>query len=219
MTTAVLEFFKDLAQNNNRDWFQLNKSRYEDTKAIGVAFYEALYQRLLAIDEWESYRMYRIYRDIRFSPDKTPYKTHFGGSYKRKQPENRGSFYVQIEPGNSFIACGFWNPNKEDLFRIRKAIEREDDLEVILAQPEVIDAFGGLNGEQLKTAPKDFNKAHPRIELLKFKQFMLIHHFSDAEVLQADFIDQIVANYQLMRPFLNYMTEVLTLDENGSPLY
>ena len=219
MQIAVFHFLSDLAQNNDRDWFQAQKSTYEAVKNTAQAFYDALNERLSAVDDIEKYRMYRIYRDVRFSKDKTPYKTHFGGIYKRRQPQNRGSFYVHIEPGNSFVAAGFWEPNKDDLLRIRKAIQREDDLAVILSQPEIIAAFGGLHGEQVKTTPKDFDKTHPRIDLIRHKQFMLLRHFTNEEVLDETFMDKVVETYGLMRPFLNYMTEVLTLDENGSPLY
>src|SRR5690554_7274707 len=115
-------------------------------------------------------KMYRIYRDVRFSGDKTPYKTHFAMYAGRLKSDYRGGYYLHIEPGNSFLGIGFWNPEKEDLLRIRKEIELDDELQTILNNKEIRSTFETIVGDEVKTAPKGFDKNHERIHLIKKKQ-------------------------------------------------
>ncbi len=218
ITEVVFPFLIELSKNNDRDWFAANKAQFEVAKKEAQHFFEQIGNELIPFDHLEKCKMYRIYRDTRFSQDKTPYKNHFGAIYKRVQPHNRGSFYVHLEPGDTFIGAGFWGPDKDDLFRIRKAIEVEDDLLGILENEDFKNSFGELYGEKLKTAPKGFDKAHPRVDLLQFKQFLLIKHFTDQEVKSPEFVHEITKNYQLLAPFFEYMTSVLTTDENGESI-
>jgi len=111
---------------------------------------------------------------VRFSKNKLPYKTHFGGSFHRTKPELRGGYYLHIAPQNeSFIATGFWNPNKEDLFRIRKEFEIDsDELRELMAQPRFKSVWGALQGDELKSAPRGFDKNDPNIDLIRRKQFI-----------------------------------------------
>jgi uncharacterized protein (TIGR02453 family) len=219
MKKEVLEFLGELAQNNNRPWFQDHKEEFDSAKAEMDLFFKSIDQGLKELDEFQDYKFYRIYRDIRFSKDKTPYKDHFGAIFKRKQPQNRGSFYIHIQPGNSFVGGGFWGPERDDLLRIRKAIAIEVELEEILENPDFKENFGEMKGEKLKNVPKEFEKDHPRGELLKYKQFLLMKNYSDKEVLSDDFVDKLLADYKLMLPFFHYMTEVLTTNENGEYLF
>lgn len=113
-------------------------------------------------------KMFRIYRDVRFSKNKQPYKNHLAVSYHRRKPHLRGGYYLHIEPGNSFIACGFWDPKPDDLLRIRKEFEMDDVyIRKILNDPDFVSTFGNLQGEEVKTAPKGFDKNHPAIDLIK----------------------------------------------------
>lgn len=219
MDQTVFHFLQELAQNNNREWFAEQKVNYEAAKEQAYTFFESVFRELTKEDDLNKFRMYRIYRDVRFSKDKSPYKNHFGAIYSRRQPHNRGSFYIHLEPGNVFIGAGFWNPEKDDLLRIRKAIEMEDDLELILDDKRLQKEFGGLQGEALKTAPKGFDKVHPRMELIRFKQFLLTKKYSEKDVLAKDLVQKIAADYQVLIPFFEYMTSVLTTDENGEPLF
>jgi len=216
---STFRFLQELARNNNRDWFQENKSTYEKAKENAHAVFENIDAELVKLDDFQKFKMYRIYRDVRFSKDKSPYKNYFSCHYGRLQPQNRGGFYVHLEPGNrSFVGGGFWNPNKEDLLTIRKAIEAEDDLEKILQAHELKQQVGNLAGENVKTAPKGFDKEHPRIQLLRHKQFLLRRGFSDAEVLDKNFSTNVISVYQAIQPFFYYLTEVLTTDENGESI-
>jgi uncharacterized protein (TIGR02453 family) len=116
----VLSFLKKLQQNNKRDWFDAHKSEFKALESGVKQFYAQLFEQLNVVDSIDTFKIFRIYRDVRFSKNKLPYKTHFGGSFHRTKPELRGGYYLHIAPQNeSFIATGFWDPSKEDLFRIR----------------------------------------------------------------------------------------------------
>lgn len=219
LNEGILNFLRELEHNNNREWFGEHKQWYEQSKAEAQQFLQKVYSSLSEIDSFHEFKMYRIYRDVRFSKDKTPYKAHFSAIYKRKQPHNRGSFYVQIKPGASVVGAGFWGPNAEDMLRIRKAIALEDDLEIVLANKKLQKSFGELKGEKLKNVPRGFDKSHPRAELLKHKQFLLIKNYSDEEVLKDNFFENVIEDYKIVQAFLEYMTAVLTTNENGESLF
>jgi len=160
--------------------------------------------------------LHRIYRDTRFSKEKTPYKTNWGGIFKRATKLRRGSYYFHIEPGNSFIAGGFWGPNPEDLKRIREEIAFDGaPLRKILKAKSFVTTFGTLQGEKIKTTPKGFDAGNEAIDLLRYKQFLLIRQFSDKEVLDPSFLKETYTTFRNMRPFFDYMSEVLTTDING----
>ncbi|NBQ47523.1 MAG: DUF2461 domain-containing protein [Sphingobacteriia bacterium] len=163
--------------------------------------------------------LYRIYRDVRFSKDKVPFKTHFGGSLRRATKARRGSYYFHLEPGNSFAGGGFWEPSPEDLKRIREEFSADPDrIRKLLKAKTFKSYFGELYGEQLKTTPKGFQPDDPAIDLLRYKQFAVIRHFTDKEVMAVSFLKELNATFKAMRPFLDYMSEVLTTDINGESL-
>lgn len=211
----VLDFLNKLQQNNNREWFVENKKSFEEAKETASNLFNAVYNELKLTDHLEPLKIYRIYRDVRFSADKTPYKNHFSMYMGRLQPNFRGGYYLHIEPGASFIGIGFFDPNKEDLLRIRKEIELDDELEIILNSKDIIETFGTLQGDEVKTAPKGFDKTHERIALLKKKQFLLMHKFTDKEVLNSEFYKEAANVFKKSRPFVDYMTDVLTTNLNG----
>lgn len=220
-----LDFLKELEANNNREWFTKHKKRYEKNLSDIILFADALLAKMNEHDVLETpsgkKSLFRIYRDVRFSKDKSPYKTHWSGSFKRATQLRRGGYYFHIQPGNqSFIGGGFWNPDKEDLQRIREEIAADPtEMQDILANADFIKTFGSLRGEQLKTAPKGFDKEHPAIDLLRYKQFIFGRNFTDKEVIQPNFLDQVNQTFRTMRPFFDYMSDVLTTDSNGMPLY
>ena len=217
---SSLQFLKDLKKNNYRDWFNNNKKRYESIKPEVKKFYEEIRNNLNEHDEIDRLKMFRIYRDVRFSKDKTPYQPHFAGSFSRSGNRLRGGYYLRIRPGESFLAGGFWAPNKEDLFRIRKEFELDDqEICSILTEKEFKKIFDGkLVGEEVKTAPKGFSKDHFAIDLIRKKGFVAVREFTDKEVLSANFIEEVDQSFRALRPFFNYMSEVLTTDLNGVSL-
>ncbi|HVU57160.1 MAG TPA: DUF2461 domain-containing protein [Puia sp.] len=217
---SSLDFLKKLKKNNNREWFNNHKTEYQQELTLMEAFAAALLKLLNTHDEIETpsgkKSLYRIYRDTRFSADKTPYKTHWSGSFKRATKYRRGGYYFHIEPGNSFVAGGFWGPTPQDLRRIRDDIAFDAaPLRKILKSRQFVSMFQTLKGEQVKTAPKGYDAGHEAIDLLRHKQFLLIRHFSDKEVLSKEFPKQVSLTFKAMRPFFNYMSEVLATDSNG----
>lgn len=218
---TTLQFLSQLAANNDRDWFAAQKKDYEKCQTEFKDFVFALGEKMKSHDVIDDAgtKIYRIYRDVRFSKDKTPYNKHRSANFKRAGEERRGGYYVRIEPGNSFIAGGFWRPSPEDLMLIRKQIDQNpEELRTILSDDEFKKYFGKLEGEKVKTSPKGFSQDNPAIDLIRHKGFILTHPFSDAEVKRDDFIDQVNLGFSKMRPFLNYMTEIVTTDLNGQSL-
>lgn len=217
---ATLTFLRELGENNYREWFQEHKPRYEQAHHNMVNFADALIDRMGEHDQLVPMSgkksLFRIYRDVRFSKNKTPYKRSISGRMKRDTKWLRGGYYYHIEPGNSFVAGGFWSPNKEDLRRIRDEIAADDmPLREIIADPTFQKMFGTLQGEGVKTAPKGFSKDHPAIDLIRMKQFIVRRHFTDQEVLDANFLEQMIETFVAMRPYFDYMSDVLTTDRNG----
>jgi uncharacterized protein (TIGR02453 family) len=218
--SSSVSFFKKLKKNNNRDWFAENKPKFKELELEIKAFGEELKDRLNEFDNVDRFKLFRIYRDIRFSKDKTPFKTHFGLYWNRLKPRLRGGYYLHISPNNNFLACGFWDPNPKDLYRIRKEFLHDaNEFRKILKSKEIYSIWGNLEGTELKTAPRNFDKNHPDIDLIRKKQFVFKINYSDKEVIEKRFIDKIELSLKAIRPFLNYMTDVLTTDENGESLY
>lgn len=217
---SVFDFLKKLKKNNDRDWFNAHKEDYLKQHVIMIQFADNLLAEMQKHDHIETVSgkksLHRIYRDIRFSSDKTPYNTNFSGGFKRATAALRGGYYFHIEPGNSFVGGGFWGPNPEDLKRIREDIaDNGDELKQILNSKKFKSNFGQLWGETLKTAPKGFDKDHPHIDLIRMKQFLISKSFTDEEVLSKNFHLKMNAAFKEMRPFFDYMSLALTTDANG----
>ena len=224
---GLVTFLTELRANNKRSWFQDNAERYEsDVREPAFAFIREfrgplakVSKHFVAEDKKVGGALMRIHRDVRFSKDKSPYKAHFSGTMKRDTKWLRGGYYFHIEPGGSFVGGGFWGPNAADLKRIRQELAADSEpLRKIIAAPEFLETFGELQGEQLKTAPQGYSQDHPNIDLLRYKQFLVSQSYTDKEVMSADLLDKMVLAFQRMRPFFDYMSEVLTTDENGVPI-
>ena len=216
----TLPFLIKLSKNNNRDWFNDNKAEFKAIETKVKEAYNSLGELLNNHDQIDKVKVFRIYRDVRFSKNKLPYKTHFGGSFHRKKPELRGGYYLHIQPKNeSFIATGFWEPNKEELFRIRKEFEMDDsEIREILNQTKFKNTWGSFVGDELKTAPKGFDKEHQAIDLIRKKQFIFIKKYTDKEVNSKGFLDDVNTSFVNVRPFFDYMSDILTTNLNGESL-
>ena len=218
---SSFQYLKDLQKNNNRDWFSETKANYLVAQKNAKEVFAAIHEELQLHDEIENSKMMRIYRDVRFSHDKTPYKAHFANSYSRLGKELRGGYFLRIRPGESFLAGGFWEPSKDDLLRIRKEIELDaSEIRAILAAKEYQYYFGGKfeSFSELKTAPRGFNKAHKDIDLLRKKGFIATRNFTDAEVLSENFIEEVTKSYKALRPFFNLFSDLLTTNLNGESI-
>lgn len=223
ITKSTLTFLKQLAKNNDREWFKDNKKDYEAGRENVAEFAQALMDRLAETDVLSTASgkksLFRIYRDVRFSKNKDPYKTNFAGQFVRDGKLRRGGYYYNVSPTGdwrSFIGGGFYGMEKHDLKRMREELAVDAaDLREIIADKDFIRLFGELQGEQLKTAPQGYPKDHPNIDLLRYKQFYVGRNFTDKEVLSKDFLDMAHEATLTLRPFFDYFTDVLTTNANG----
>lgn len=223
ITKVTFDFLTKLKKNNNREWFHDNKSIYERSQKEMIAFADELLYRLNEFDKIETVSgkksLFRIYRDIRFSNNKLPYKTNRSGSFKREGKSRRGGIYFSIEPGNTVIGGGFYQPDKEDLNLIRQQIEVDAaPLKQVLNDKAFNSYYGNLQGEKLKTSPRGFDANHPEIELLRYKNYYFMHAFTDEEVLAEDFTNKVIEGYKKLMPFFDSMSLYLTTDLNGASI-
>jgi uncharacterized protein (TIGR02453 family) len=216
LNPAIFRFFRELAKHNNRDWFEQHKPEFKALETEVKLFGEALKDQLNQHDGLDRFKLFRIYRDVRFSKDKTPYKTHFGLTWHRTKPEYRGGYYLHLKPDDIFLACGFWDPAPADLKRIRQEIDLDgDEYRNIINTPSFKNIWGELQGNAVKTAPKGYAKDHPHIDLLRFKQHIFMLRYTEKEVAAADFMSRLDAALQAVRPFVDYMSAVLTTNADG----
>jgi len=220
ITKDVISFLNKLKKNNTREWFTEHKKEFKALEAQVKDFYGSLMDELNTHDEIEKLKMFRIYRDVRFSKDKTPYQPHFAGSFPRSGARLRGGYYLRIRPGGeSFMACGFWLPEKEDLFRIRKELELDaSEFKKVINEKSFKKTWGKLQGEELKTAPKGFDKEHQDIDLIRKKGYIFTREFTDNEVTSKTFFDDVSARFEAIRPFFDLMSDILTTNLNGESL-
>jgi len=216
MNAIPIRFLSQLKENNNREWFNENKAVYEEAKGITESFVNALIAGISQFDKsiigLEAKKaMFRIYRDIRFSKNKTPYKTFFG-SYIA--PNGRKSisagYYLHIEPGASFLAGGMHSPQSEHLKKVRQEIFYNiEEFKNILNQKEFKKNFETLGGEKLKRPPNGFPADFEDIELLKHKEFIVIQNLTDKDILSDNFFDYAIAVFKTMKPLNDFLNKAL----------
>ncbi len=208
---SILDFLSDLASHNNRPWFEEHKGVYEKARAAFEQLIETLIGHLSPYEELAGVTakgsMMRIYRDIRFSKDKTPYNAWMAAMIASGgKKSQRAGFGVRLAPRESGAAGGFWDPTPDQLDGFRRAVDLDSRrLTDIIGAPEFVRMFGGLQGERLKTVPKSYAKDHPAEEFLKLRQVYVVRSFSDQAVYRDDFLDELVATFVTMKPFLDYL--------------
>ena len=223
ITKEALKFLNDLIANNNTEWMHANKKRYENYKKDYHNFIGSILTEMKKLDKsLEPLEVknctFRINRDIRFSKDKSPYKTNMGVwmSQDRTQ-KNAPGYYIHYEPGNCFVAGGVWCPETNELKKIRKEIEFfYDDLEVIVSNKNFKKEFGQLDRSEnnvLKKAPKDFEANHPAIEFLKLKSFTTSVKINESVFTEADFSKKIAAKLILLKPLNDFLKRGLETEE------
>jgi uncharacterized protein (TIGR02453 family) len=214
----ILKFLKDIARNNNRDWFEKNKAKYLDAKMQFEDFLEAFHKELVKVDDTLASLSprksgFRIYRDVRFSKDKRPYKVNMGAGFSPggKMMQEPG-YYIHLEPGKSFVAAGFYMPDSANLAKIRQEIDyNAKGFLKILNDKKFKKNFSGLDDfDKVKTAPKGYPKDHPHIELLKNKSFIASHYFSDAQVKDKKFVKQLVEVCKTIKPLNDFLREAIS---------
>jgi uncharacterized protein (TIGR02453 family) len=208
----VLDFLIGLRDNNDRGWFEDNRPSYIDARAAFEALVGELIYRFDTVDDLGGVSprecIFRINRDLRFSKDKTPYKTAMSALLGRRGRKSAlPSYYLHIEPeGKSMLAGGLWEPESSELGKIRQALADDaKSFKKIIAAPAFVRHFGGLSGDSLKTAPMGYPKDHPEIELLRRKQFMAIETLDDETVATAELVPLALDSFRAMRPLLDYL--------------
>ncbi len=219
ISKATMDFLKDLKINNNRDWFKMNRSRYDGAKLEFETFMDALIEDISKFDPSIAHHtgkssMFRIYRDVRFSKDKSPYKTHLGAhvtaALKKSDIHSRAGYYIHLGPGESMLAGGAYMPQGPWLKGIRSEIAADPKtFKKILNSATFKKYFGAMEGDQLKTAPKGYPKDHPEIELLRYKSFLATHHLSDNDVLSKDFLKHCTRVFKALYPFDDYLNRAV----------
>lgn len=213
-----LGFLKKIKSNNNKDWFETNKSNYLEAKAEFEAFIQGLISGLAKFDKQIDSNLqaktcvFRIYKDVRFSKDKTPYKTNFGASINPGGKKSMAAgYYFHLEPGNIFIAGGNYMPMPDQLLCIRQEIDYNGDkLDKLVNAKAFKTLFDGLDQEdKLKTVPKGFDKEHKYLEFLKLKSFIAFHKISDKQLASKDFVKEIMNGYKAMLPLNQFLREAL----------
>jgi uncharacterized protein (TIGR02453 family) len=218
-----LEFLSALAENNHKDWMDANKKWYLETRetlledvALMLKQITELEPALAAFKPKDC--IFRQNRDIRFSANKDPYKTNFGIYFAPGGKKSPGpGYYVQIQPGNSFIAGGIWMPEANTLKKIRKEIDYSGaELVQIENEPQFKQLFTKIDGEKLKTSPRDYDSDHPYIEYLKLKSFTVSHPISDKAVDSGVFIQFALDGFRRMKPFNDFLARAIEEVEDGS---
>jgi len=213
---STLDFLDSLKDNNNRDWFIKNRPAYIDAKDNFESFVQDIINKIVDIEpimkglEVKSC-VYRINRDIRFSNDKSPYKSHLGAFIVRGGKKNGDKFagyYFHIEPKKSIIAGGAYMPPAPWLSAIREKVNEEpEELIKILTSKDFVKYFGKLDGEKLKKAPKGYPSDHPNIELLKFKSYLVVNEATDKLVLSQNYFDHVMKVLRVMKPLNDFLNE------------
>lgn len=220
MKRDTLEFIKELAVNNNREWFQENKARYESAKADVMSLTANMIKRIGAWDEEIRFLdakecLFRIFRDVRFSPDKAPYKRHFG-TYIAKNGGHRSiysGYYIHIEPGNCMLSGGLWCPDSETVKKMRSIIDADwEELKEIVEDKQFRKFFGtqlvSIN-PPLKRMPRGYDENHPAAEWLRMKELLASWHFEDEILFAEDFEERLEEGCKALCKFSKWCNSVL----------
>ncbi len=218
--TEVINFLRDLEKNNDRDWFQENKTSYDQARKVfleqiqkminALQFHDPRISGLEARDA-----MFRIYRDIRFSKDKTPYKTHFGAYMARGgRKSSEAGYYLHIGSNELFLAAGVHSPGKEDLHAIRQEIIYQPDSIRKIIEQKLKEGFQLYEKDKLKKGPMGFPKDTPQSDLLKYKHFMLSDSLETDLILSPDFVETATEKFRMLIPFTEYLNAAMEFKGN-----
>lgn len=211
----ALDFLRNLENNNNREWFGDHKEDYLKARNSVISFTQGLISVIAEFDEKianvnPEKALYRIYRDTRFSKDKTPYKNNFGANIGMGSKHDIAGYYLHIQPGESFIAAGIYMPDSTRLKEIRSEVSYEPDaFKQIIHDKSFISNFGGLSEEgKLKNVPRNFDKDDPMAEYLKLKHFIAIRKITDIEIQDKEAIKNIGDIYRSVKPLNDFLNSI-----------
>jgi uncharacterized protein (TIGR02453 family) len=210
----AFDFLRRLAKNNDREWFEKNRAKYEAARGAWTVVVEQLLNGVAEIDHSLGLLeakdcQFRIYRDVRFSKDKSPYKTNFSGWFCAEGRNANGpGWYVQFQPGKSFVAAGLYMPEREELARYRERVAADAGrLRAILASKSFRKFFPGLTGETV-TRVRGYAPDHPAMDLLRYKNLVTSSPFTDDQVLAKDFVRKTLGAFQAAAPFNAWLREL-----------
>lgn len=219
ITSATFQFLSNLKENNTREWFLENKKSYEQAKKEITVFAGDFLHEFSKIDTSLEHLqakdcLFRINRDVRFSNDKSPYKTNFGISMnKGGKKAFQAGYYINIQPNGSFVGGGIYMPQNDDLKKIREEIDYNfDAFSAIVSSPDFSTYYGKLSVEDnliLKRPPKGYDEANPAIEYLKLKSFTAIRSYTDADVLNASFMQECINGMRTLQPLVDFLNQAL----------
>ena len=211
-----LKFLKQLKKNNNREWFKAHKEEYENFVKLPMQAFVAALSGVMSkiapeIDVHPKRSMFRIYRDTRFSKNKTPYKTHVASVFHpRGHWQESAGYYVHVEPGAIYVGGGLYMPDSAQLKKIRTAlVERPKDFLSIVEETKFVKRFGGIEAEKLSRIPHGFPKDHWMGEWLKYKQFYAGVEWEDKECLSGGFVKKVAGVYRDLLPFIRFLNSAV----------
>lgn len=214
---STITFLKQLAKNNNKLWFDSHKKEYEAAKTDFEETITTLLQKLTKsidpafADQKAKDCIFRIYRDVRFSKDKTPYKAHFSAAFSRSgKKEMAAGYYLHLEPGKVFAGGGIWMPENDALKKIRQKIDYNfNDFKKIVNAAAFKKMFGKVEGEQLKKAPLGYTEDNPALDYLKMKSYVVQHKLDDAQLTDKGFTAQCEKVFVTMKPLVDFINNAL----------
>jgi uncharacterized protein (TIGR02453 family) len=225
MNSNTLEFLKTLEENNHRSWMEENKGWFVQVKS---EFAERVAEILAELKIYEPEMdplqvkdcVFRQNRDIRFSPNKMPYKTNMAAYFCRGGKKSEGpGYYLHIQPGKSFVGGGLYHPPAQMLKQLRQEIDYSgDELKGILAEKSFKERFSGLQGEQLKTSPRDYDADHPHIDFLRCKSFEVFRPITDEQIKNEQVVDIAVDAFIAMQPYMEFLYRATDSSESGEGL-
>jgi uncharacterized protein (TIGR02453 family) len=219
----AIQFLADLAANNDRAWFQPRKAEYErllkePLEALCVALGARFEARGIPLLADPARSPFRIYRDVRFSKDKSPYKTHVSASFQWQgdgvggdphgSGEERGDpgGYFHLQPGEVYVGGGMWHPPTGKLASFRQALDRDPrGVHAVLDEPRFVEAFGGVNGDRLKRTPQGYAADHPEAELLKLKDITFGRRLADDDIYSPELPDRLADNFEVAVPVMRFL--------------
>lgn len=217
-------FFRDLKQNNNREWFAANKERYQDKVVTPIsAFISAIAPKLREISPYYKAdprpnrgSMFRIYRDVRFSKNKQPYKEHAAAQFRHRAGKDAHApgFYVHLEAGNILYGGGIWTPPSDTLRKIRERIvDQPDKWQAVIEDQAILDQFDGIRGVSLKRPPRDFAANAPHMTDLKRKSFFAMKNISDPDIATtAEFVDEVIDTFEAAVPLMYFISDAVEVE-------
>ena len=211
----IVDFLTHLKENNNRDWFHANKSTYIEAKERFDTYINLLIPKVKEIDPGVDVNeakecTFRIYRDVRFSKNKEPYKTNFGGYINKGGRKSKyAGYYLHVEPNKSFIGAGIYMPRGDDLRAVREEIHKDPEtFKKLINNEEFKKYFPELWGEKLKTAPRGFPKDFEDIDLLRYKSYTALHYIKDSDLLSDNFFDYVYKVFSVQYKFNKYFNDI-----------